>query len=210
MTERFRSLWGQAAARNQNITMLEKEAGLVHELLSLRKQTKSYLEIGGYCGGSLWIYGQAFVPATRLCSVNDNNEGETCDASELEYTAGRLVNRGYPTQIFHADSQEESTANAVWNLWAQDQDVDVILVNADHTLDGTVRNLELYVPMLGRSGTLLLHNILGQEGSGLAWDHLKVHRKHYGLASAFFETIEIDDRYGMGVVTKDPGPGHRV
>lgn len=189
---------------------LREETNLVHALLASRKQTKSYLEISTYRYGSLWVYGQAFEPGTRLCCVNSDSGWETWCEDELECTAGRLWNRGYPTQIFYADSQEESTSDAVWNLWARDRDIDVILVDTDHGFDGTVRNLELYVPMLGRGGTLLLHDILGQEGSKMAWDHLKVNRKHYGLASASFDTIEVDERCGMGVVTKDPGPGHRV
>lgn len=180
------------------------------QLAHLPQRPRTYLEIGGFRGASLSIYGRALPEKSRLCSIDSAHGefGEFNSAGFLDQTAAELWNEGYPTQILHGNSHTSGTWNAVKH-WVGES-VDVLFIDGDHSAEGTLADYNDYAPALGNFGIIAIHNINGEPGTKEAWRDIQNYhsasmKQGWHTARESIECpLNLDSKFGMGLLVRDP------
>lgn len=119
------------------------------EALLKRENVCSYLEIGSRQGGSLWRYGRALPPGSRLVAV-DLPFGDTL--VPLKQCVTELRKLGYDVHLHIADSRKQETIEKVRALGP----FDMVLLDGDHARDAVLSDWRHY----GQMGKLVaFHDI---------------------------------------------------
>lgn len=119
------------------------------EQLIRDNNVRSYLEIGGRHGGSLWRYGGALPLGSRLVSV-DMPIGKTLP--HLEQCAAALKDAGYDVHLIIGDSRSAEIVGRVKELGPYD----LLLIDGDHSFETVQKDWDHYSPM---ARIVALHDI---------------------------------------------------
>lgn len=155
---------------------------------------RSYLEIGSYCGGSLWKVAMALPSGSRIVSVDKPAD----DQSEklLRTCVADLKDRGYDAKLLVGDSRDRTIVAAAEAL----APYDVCFIDGGHWF----HNVEADWNNYGRlSRIVAFHDISWPDGHmGMDvpqfWRDLKARGLHKGI-----EEIRLDDKpdeNGIGVL----------
>lgn len=160
-------------------------AGLARMVRSERPST--VLEIGSYTGGTLGLFCKLAEPDALLVSVDLPAEYGGATAAKLE-TLARTNQR---VVALRRDSHADETRAEVERLLAGRQ-VDVLMVDGDHSYHGVRRDFELYSPLVRDGGLIAFHDIVphvrvpGVEVERL-WAELKAVYEHVELVEPVLE-----------------------
>lgn len=106
---------------------------------------RSYLEIGGKFGGSLWLVGNALPKGSRLVSV-DLPHGDTSfkeTLPHLQQCVSELSKRGYDAHVIIGDSTSQEVVEKAKALGPYD----AVFIDANHTIPYVKKDWENYGPM---------------------------------------------------------------
>ena len=131
---------------------------------------RTYLEIGSFLGGSLRWFSRTMEAGARLISVDG-------DAREsLNATCQEMVGAGFEMHQVTGNTQSPEIVEQVRALLS-DRKVDILLIDADHSAMGVMRDIANYVPMVRKGGVAVFHD------AGLNLGQFK--KKYYGIHGAF-------------------------
>ena len=117
------------------------------------------LEIGSLGGGSLYGYGLACAPGSRIVSVDLARSEDF--AAMLRRSVGALTERGYRVETITESSLDTRTAVRVCDSLVS---VDVLHLDGDHRYD-SVRADFLTYGRLVSSGLVILHDVDPERGA---------------------------------------------
>jgi len=167
------------------------------------KNVQSFIEIGTYRGGTLFVLSKMFHgkkisidfpnPAFGYSDTNKDIRGyidvkSRTEAFEKEFTDIHFV---------VADSHLQETSDEVKTL-LQGQKVDFLFIDGDHTYEGVKKDYEMYRALVREGGLIAFHDI----------KDCLFHRKHHCRVDLFWKELQGDkteflseheDR-GIGVV----------
>jgi predicted O-methyltransferase YrrM len=101
------------------------------------EKARSYLEIGSWKGGSLWLAAKALQRGSRIVSV------DKIAHPKLQLALRELKNLGYDTRLILGDSIDEKTIAAARALGPYD----CVFIDGDHRLTHVTSDWENYGPM---------------------------------------------------------------
>jgi predicted O-methyltransferase YrrM len=165
---------------------------------------KTIGEIGGFCGGSLFMFCRAAQPGARLLSM------------DLDFTPDRATAyssfgvNGQQVTCIQADSHIQPTADRVAD-WLKGEKFDVLFIDGDHSYEGVVKDFQMYAPFVRPGGIIGFHDVqqdynmrYGRKtendvgGVPIFWDFLKKNYK----TEQHVENPE-QDGYGIGILQWD-------
>jgi predicted O-methyltransferase YrrM len=128
-----------------------------------RRKPATILEIGTARGGTLYLWTQAASPDATLVSVDLPGGGfggayPPCRIPFYESFAGP----GQKLHLLREDSHSPTTVHLVREI-LQDQSVDFLFIDGDHSYDGVQRDFTAYGPMVRPGGLIAFHDILPRE-----------------------------------------------
>ena len=180
-------------------TMAELEAATA--VVSSRRPDV-FLEVGSWCGGTLWCYARACAPGALVISV-DIGRG----AKPLGRTIGWLRELGYDAHWVRSSSHDDATLEAVRALLAG-RSVDFLHVDGDHSRKGVLMDWKMYGPLLGPGGLAAFHDIKFRHGCRVwqAWPEIRA------SGDAWCELLGPDRKgsdcpLGIGLVWPPPKEG---
>lgn len=159
-------------------------AGYTEFLYSIAKNMrplKTILEIGVNNGTST---------SCLLLGLRDSNSDArlySIDKNDVKDKVGKFVGKEFFKEIssdwtfIHGDSKAVS--------W--DKEIDVLLIDGDHSYNGVKADYEKYVPFVRKGGIILIHDIGHLAGLKKFWDELNVPKISLPLY-----------RFGMGIIEK--------
>lgn len=165
--------------------------------LLVREKVRSYLEIGSFCGGSLWKCAMVMPAGSRLVSVDLPGTKPEPTQPLLEACVADLKSRGYDTHLFLGNSRDEKIIESVRALGP----FDCCFIDANHTLPYVTSDFENYGAM---ARIVAFHDI--------SWNHGHTARPG-GLpieVPGFWKSIKDDYRHEeirLDPKTKDNGIG---
>lgn len=178
-------------------------------LLSLlaKNRPQSVMEIGTANGGTLFALAHVALDEAKITSVDLPN-GDF-GGGYTERGKKRIESYALPTQelgLFRADSHNPNTYAEVVD-WLEDEPVDFLMIDGDHSRQGVVQDWEMYAPLVGPGGIIAFHDVAPHESdpkcqvSGF-WQEIK--QSHNTLE--FIEQPATDGKGqwgGIGVVLAD-------
>lgn len=165
---------------------------------------RSYLEIGGWFGGTLWHYGRTLPAGSRLVSVDEPNP-HNGTLPHLQQCRDALLGLGYDVRLLIGSSHDPSIVRQAEILGPYD----LILIDADHMMDAVRQDWANYCPM-GR--IVALHDINWKRPKGWVdwkdgrpincpefWEEIK---SSWGLHGERFTEARLDPsgQNGIGVL----------
>ena len=122
-----------------------------------KNDVRSYLEIGGWYGGTLWAYGGALPKGSRIVCVDRPQDGERL--ASLNQCCDALRHLGYDVHLLIGDSGERRVIEEARRLGPYD----LAFIDADHVLDAVRKDWANYAPM---SRIVALHDINWKRPAG--------------------------------------------
>lgn len=178
-------------------------------LLSLLAEDRpqNVMEIGTANGGTFFALAHVALDGAKLTSVDlpngDFGGGYTKRGQK------RIESYAHPAQelgLFRADSHDLNTYAEVVD-WLEDEPVDFLMIDGDHSREGVTQDWEMYAPLVGSGGIIAFHDVAPHESdpkcqvSGL-WQEIKASH----ATSEFIEqpTAEGKGQWGgIGIVHVD-------
>lgn len=112
---------------------------------------KTYLEIGSFLGGSLRWMAPLMEPGARIISVDGNTR------KHLDRAVEDLRADGYDVIQITGNTQHRSVVDKVDEL-AKIAKPDILLIDADHSAVGVMRDIGNYTPMVRKGGVVIFHD----------------------------------------------------
>jgi cephalosporin hydroxylase len=135
------------------------------EILSLmdilaRRRPRRVLEIGTASGGTLFLFTRVVAPDARLISV-DLPKGRFGGGYPFwrTYIYRSFALPGQRINLLRANSHETKTVEAVERILNGDK-IDFLFIDGDHSLEGVMKDFELYSPLVADGGMVALHDIV--------------------------------------------------
>ena len=119
--------------------------------LLARRELNRILEIGTYFGGTLWVLAHAAEDDAVLVSVELGHSAVHTVAPDVITRAEQQVH------LLSGDSHDRATLAAVEQCLDGHQ-VDLLLIDADHTYPGVKQDWEMYTPLVAPGGVVALHD----------------------------------------------------
>lgn len=193
-----------AALRGVGLGALQKEKEIVPLLDAISAiEPRRLCEIGSYDGGTLFLFAQAAHPSAHLISL------------DLEFGGGRgryfptFARPGQRVTCIQADSHQASTRDLVGNQLGNEQ-LDVLFIDGDHSLDGVTRDFELFSPLVRKGGLIAFHDIVPDyrtrfgtptaSNGGEVWKLWESLKARCPQTQEFFEQGPEQDGYGIGLI----------
>lgn len=135
----------------------EEARGFFEELRSRR----SYLEIGSRRGFSLWLAAAALAPRAHLYAIDlpDGPWGEPSGWLGLCAMSDEIGKRfDHDVRVFLGNSHDAEALK--WSTRAlNDNKVDALFLDGDHSFDGVAKDFVNYVPLVKPDGIVALHDV---------------------------------------------------
>jgi predicted O-methyltransferase YrrM len=154
----------EAIDKHKAVQKLPELSRLLASIEGLRFET--VLEIGTERGGTLWLWTQIATDDATIVSV------------DLKTWPG-IVIAGRAKQRLHrieGDSHEEEIFQLVYGALPEGK-VDLLFIDGDHTYEGVKRDFDMYAPLVGEHGLIILHDIAphdpSQSEAHVFWAQLK-------------------------------------
>jgi predicted O-methyltransferase YrrM len=161
------------------------------------------LEIGSALGGTAFLFARVASPDATLVLVDRAFERTRCAAIR------QLGRRGQRITCLRADSQAPATASRVATCFGG-VPVDFLFIDADHTYQGVVTDLQNYSVLVRKGGLIAFHDIVpdnrtrfGRQTPACAgevfrfWEELK---SRCGSAASEYVDNPIQDGAGIGLL----------
>ena len=118
------------------------------------------LEIGTNYGGTLFLLCEVSSPEAKVISVDLplGPFGGGYPARKIPIFR-RFPKSGQELHLIRADSHLAETKRQVLQL-LQDEKLDVVFIDADHTYEGVSRDFEMYGPLVRSGGMVAFHDIV--------------------------------------------------
>jgi len=178
---------------------IDELAHLVADVRALNPRI--IVEIGTHRGGTLYLWSRLAQPKATLISIDLRGGafGGGYSAFRIPFYK-RFSRDGQKLHLIRADSHAPSTLHMAKQL-LNDQPIDLLFVDGDHTYDGVKKDWEMYSPLVRPSGLIVFHDVAG--------DYADTHVK------SFWDTLKINyacreyisnpgGLYGIGVLQKAP------
>jgi len=137
-------------ARELGIQVGQDLEELIQFYQYLPDKVERVLEIGTQHGGWLFMLASVIRPPARFCAV------DTVYCSEFSITAGELSYMGFEVEFLPGDA---ALARDQVARWLGGEQLDVLHLDARHTLDGVQREWELYSRMVRPGGIVAIHDV---------------------------------------------------
>lgn len=197
----------RAAIRHHAYQKLAELAPLIALLEG--RHLRTVAEIGTAGGGTLYLLSRLAADDATIISIDLPGNPFDWGYSDADVERFRSYRRpGQRLSLVRADSQADSTRDDVVRE-LKGRDLDLLLIDGDHSYSGVKRDFELYAPLVAPGGLVIFHDILHHPGAedvqvDVLWDELKGDYRHY-------EFIDADDDWGHGPwggigVLEVPGP----
>jgi predicted O-methyltransferase YrrM len=121
-------------------------AGFLALLTDLKPQV--IVEIGCDAGGTLWAWQQLVPQPRKLIGV---------DLPKAAFSSGRELDT-HGAEMVYGDSHADDTYVALVEA-LDDDPVDFLFIDGDHTYAGIKQDYETYVPLLADDGIVMLHDV---------------------------------------------------
>lgn len=179
------------------------ELGPLVDLIKSRPEPKTLMEIGTCAGGTLWLW-------CRLCALDallislDLPAGSF--SAGIRYDPVRISHYPNPDQrlkLLQGDSHSPKALEAVEKI-LKDRQLDILMIDGDHTLEGVTQDWEMYSPLVKSGGLIIFHDIVDHSETfplcqvKPLWDELKESYEHYEFIG------EGDPWGGIGVLVYQP------
>lgn len=119
------------------------------------REPETVLEIGAFCGGTLYVWARALSTTTQVLAVDKPVW------TDLVHDGRRSLfptfDRSVDIELLYGDSHEEGTRAAVGE--ALDGEVDLLFVDGDHTYRGVRADFETYRGVLADDGVVAFHDV---------------------------------------------------
>jgi cephalosporin hydroxylase len=131
----------------------------------------TYLEVGSRHGGSLCLFGRMMDDGAKLIAVDypspppANNAGE-----KLLATAEKLRGEGIDANAIIGSSYDPATIAKVAEA-LEGRQVDVLLIDGDHSIYGVAADAHNYAPLVRPGGLVIFHDCGECENDGMARRH---------------------------------------
>ncbi len=154
--------------------------GLLNVLTEQRP--RNLLEVGTAHGGTFFALAHIAVTNARLASV-DLPKGEF-GGGYTRRGQKRIESYALPTQeleLLQANSHDPDTYAQVVD-WLEDEPLDFLMIDGDHSREGVTQDWETYGPLVGSGGMIAFHDVAPHEAdprcqvSGL-WRDIKPSHK---------------------------------
>jgi predicted O-methyltransferase YrrM len=166
------------------------------------RQARTILEIGTANGGTIFLLARAALPDATLVTVDLPAQGQP---------------HGYPSwkePIVRGDSHDLGTVERV-KAALDNELVDFLFIDADHSYDGVRNDFELYSPLVRPGGLVAFHDIIPDHFSRYG----RKTRSNTGEVHRFWEELKgrrptrelvedaDQDGFGLGLLTAGEGAG---
>ena len=178
------------------------ELGPLVRFIKAHPEPKTVLEIGTCAGGTLWLWCR--LAALDALIISLDLPGGPFSAN-IRYIPHQLLSYKNPDQrleLIQADSHQPVALSAVRRTLG-DREVDLLMIDGDHTLEGVTKDWEDYSPLVRPGGLVIFHDIVDHSETfplcqvKPLWDQLKENYEYY-------EFIGSGDPWGgIGVLIKD-------
>jgi cephalosporin hydroxylase len=143
-----------------------------------KQQPRNILEVGTAHGGTFFALAHVALDHGRLASVD--LPGGDFGGGYTKRGKKRIESYVLPTQqleLLQADSHDPDTYAQVVD-WLEDEPLDFLMIDGDHSRDGVRQDWETYGPLVGLGGMVAFHDVAPHEAdprcqvSGL-WQDIK-------------------------------------
>lgn len=182
------ALYARQVRRAESVARVAMQHGASQDELELaaairlvmEAEPQVILEIGCDRGGTLYAWRQ-------LC---DEVYGITLEAN-ADSGGARCADHG--AAVFYGDSHDPEALG-----WVRDQlvgrQVDVLVIDGDHSFPGVVQDVVMYAPLVRAGGLILMHDILPEHFPAVKTWRL------WPQLTALYQTSEIRMRFGWGII----------
>lgn len=157
------------------------------------KQPSVIVEIGTAKGGTLFLFCQHAADDAMIISLDlpfGRNGGGYPRWKEKLYR--KFAKPRQALHLVRANSHLNETRAIIERL-LDGRDIDVLMIDADHSYEGVKRDYELYAPLLASDGFITLHDVIPNRFD----PEIEVHR-FWDELKARFVTEELVADYGQG------------
>lgn len=176
----------------------QKEIGEFADVIAELKP-KNVLEIGTANGGTLFIMARLTDPAGRVISLD--LEGGKFGGGYPEWKAPvyeAFARNGQDFHLLRGNSHEAASLARVKKL-LQDEPLDLLFIDGDHTYEGVSKDFEMYSPLVRPGGLVGFHDILPHKnpvyGINKFWNEIKDGYEHQEIIND-----PDHDGYGIGII----------
>lgn len=158
-----------------------------------QKQPRVIVEIGTAKGGTLFLFCQHAAPDATIISLDlpyGRNGGGYPRWKEALYR--KFAKPRQTLHLVRADSHLAAT-RAIIDRLLDGRDIDVLMIDADHSYAGVKRDYDLYAPLVAQDGFIALHDVIPNRFD----PEIEVHR-FWDELKARFVTEELVADYGQG------------
>ena len=154
-SETFKRAWQWVKENNVNIHQNPLEMQYAAEEVA-KIQPKTFVEIGGYQGGSLYILSRFCKQGAKIVVVDPAKIGKD-STTKLQMVVDKLKNDGFEVEWVVKKSQDESAIGAVKNVIASNA-VDVLHIDGDHRPNKTMADYKNFGPFVRSNGLIIFHD----------------------------------------------------
>jgi predicted O-methyltransferase YrrM len=130
-------------------------ASCIHRIMESGESIESYLEIGAAAGGSVFLINKFFKPK-KIVLVDDNGHPKFKQRAEILKGVDRVEIIG--------NSQLSDTIQTVY---ATGKEFDLLLIDGDHSYDGSLSDVANYTPLVRPGGFIMMHDIAYEPAFGV-------------------------------------------
>jgi cephalosporin hydroxylase len=177
----------------------------IEALLALLEQNPPsvVLELGTARGGTLFLLSHVAAADATLVSVDlpGGDFGGGYPAPWVPFL-GSFARERQTIELIRADSHASSTLERIRELLSG-REVDLLLIDGDHSPDGVRQDFQLYSPLVRAGGWIAFHDIVpGREdlGGGVPdfWKELKTHHSAREIVEDWTQGA-----YGIGLIARE-------
>jgi len=127
---------------NQDITTLIQLLALLQPL-----KPKLILEVGACTGGMAWALSKLLPKDGKIVTI-DIQQHPLLD---------NVLNSDNKIKFIQGYSQDPTTVNQVKEEF--DNNIDILFIDGDHSYTGTMKDFELYYPLVRENGVICFHDL---------------------------------------------------
>ena len=201
--------YGMQAANPASVSPAQGE--LLKAILA-NISAKTVVEIGSYLGiSTLWLAagmassnlrGRLYAIDTYVPKFPWPPYHYSCVVDPKSLVSNAIDSAGF-SDIVHLVESDSKTAASNFNVWLGHDEIDLLFIDGDHTIDGCKSDFELYASRVSVGGYIILHDIFpqfcGHEGPRFVIDNLINNNLHqYQL----IEMVTAPHNFGIAIIRK--------
>lgn len=201
--------YGMPAANPASVSPAQGE--LLKAILA-NVSAKTVVEIGSYLGiSTLWLAagmassnlrGRLYAIDTYVPKFPWPPFHYSCVVDPKSLVSNAIDSAGF-SDIVHLVESDSKTAASSFNVWLGHDEIDLLFIDGDHTINGCKSDFELYASRVSVGGYIILHDIFpeacGHEGPRFVIDNLIVNNLHqYQL----IEMVTAPNNFGIAIIRK--------